>query len=34
MEEARTADETIRKTMGEYHELVQSGRREIYRVES
>lgn len=27
-------DETIRSTMADYHDLVDSGRREIYRVES
>lgn len=27
-------DETIRNTMADYHELVDSGRREIYRIES
>ena len=33
-EEKLTANETLRKTMADYHELVESGRREIYRVES
>lgn len=28
------ANETLRKTMADYHDLVESGRREIYRVES
>lgn len=28
------ANETIRKTMADYHDLVESGRREIYRIES
>ena len=28
------ANETLRKTMADYHDLVDSGRREIYRVES
>ena len=28
------ANETLRKTMADYHDLVSSGRREIYRVES
>lgn len=26
-------DESLRKTMADYHELVQGGRREIYRIE-
>jgi len=34
MEEMLMANETLRKTMSDYHELVQRGRREIYRVES
>jgi len=34
MEEKLTTNETIRKTMADYHDLVESGRREIYRVES
>jgi hypothetical protein len=33
-EEKLTANETLRKTMADYHELVESGRREIYRIES
>ena len=33
MEQALTADETLRKTMADYHDLVASGRREIYRIE-
>ena len=28
------ADETLRETMADYHELVDHGRREIYRLES
>jgi hypothetical protein len=27
------SNEVLRKTMADYHELVESGRREIYRVE-
>ena len=34
MEEMLMANETLRTTMSDYHELVQRGRREIYRVES
>ena len=34
MEEMLMANETLRKSMSDYHELVQRGRREIYRVES
>jgi hypothetical protein len=34
MEQTLMANETLRKTMADYHELVQSGRREIYRIES
>jgi hypothetical protein len=34
IEQKLTANETIRKTMADYHELVASGRREIYRIES
>ena len=34
VEQKLTANETIRKTMADYHELVASGRREIYRIES
>jgi hypothetical protein len=33
-EQKLMANESVRKTMADYHELVQSGRREIYRVES
>ena len=34
IEEKLMTNETIRKTMADYHDLVESGRREIYRVES
>ena len=34
MEETLTANDTIRKAMADYHDLVENGRREIYRVES
>ena len=34
VEQKLTANETVRKTMADYHDLVESGRREIYRVES
>ena len=34
IEQALTANESIRKTMADYHDLVASGRREIYRIES
>ena len=34
MEQTLMANETLRKTMADYHDLVTSGRREIYRVES
>jgi hypothetical protein len=33
MEQQLTANETLRKTMVDYHDLVESGRREIYRIE-
>jgi hypothetical protein len=33
-EQKLMADETLRKTMADYHELVESGQREIYRIES
>jgi hypothetical protein len=33
MEQTLMANETLRKTMADYHELVESGRREIYRIE-
>ena len=34
MEQTLLANETLRKTMADYHDLVDSGRREIYRIES
>ena len=34
MEESLMANEALRKTMADYHDLVESGRREIYRLES
>jgi len=34
MEQTLTANENLRKTMADYHDLVEDGRREIYRVES
>ena len=34
MEQTLMANDTLRKTMADYHELVESGRREIYRLES
>lgn len=34
MERTLMANERLRKTMADYHELVQRGRREIYRIES
>jgi hypothetical protein len=33
-EQKLMANESLRKTMADYHDLVESGRREIYRVES
>jgi hypothetical protein len=33
-EEKPMANETLRKAMADYHDLVESGRREIYRIES
>ena len=33
LEQKLMADETLRKAMADYHDLVQSGRREIYRIE-
>ena len=29
-----TTNETLRQTMADYHDLVDRGRREIYRLES
>jgi hypothetical protein len=34
VEQTLMANETLRKTMADFHELVESGRREIYRIES
>jgi hypothetical protein len=34
MEKTLMANQALQKTMADYHELVESGRREIYRVES
>ena len=34
MEQTLTTNETLRKTMADYHDLVDHGRREIYRLES
>ena len=34
VEETLMGDEAVRNAMSGYHELVESGRREIYRVES
>lgn len=34
MEHTLMANESLRKTMADFHELVASGRREIYRIES
>ena len=34
MEQTLMSNETLRKTMADYHDLVDSGRREIYRIES
>ena len=34
MEQTLMSNETLRKTMADYHDLVASGRREIYRLES
>lgn len=34
VEEQLTTDETVRRAMADYHDLVEDGRREIYRVES
>jgi len=33
-EQKLTTNETLRKTMADYHDLVDRGRREIYRLES
>jgi hypothetical protein len=34
IEQETMADETLRKAMADYHELVDNGRSEIYRIES
>ena len=34
MEQTLMSNATIQKTMADYHELVVSGRREIYRIEN
>jgi len=34
IEEKLATNETVRKTMADYHDLVDRGRREIYRLES
>jgi hypothetical protein len=34
MEQTLMTNETLRKTMADYHDLVARGRREIYRLES
>ena len=34
MEQKLGANEALRKTMGDYHDLIASGRREIYRIEN
>ena len=34
VENSLMANESVRKAMSDYHELVASGRREIYRIES
>jgi hypothetical protein len=34
VEQRLMANDAIRRTMGDYHELVESGRREIYRLET
>jgi hypothetical protein len=33
-EQKLMANETLRQSMADYHDLVESGRREIYRIES
>ena len=33
VEQTLTANESVRKVMADYHDLVESGRREIFRVE-
>ena len=34
VEQKLMANESLRKTMADYHDLVDSGRREMYRIES
>jgi hypothetical protein len=34
MEQTLMANDSLRKTMADYHDLLEDGRREIYRVES
>jgi hypothetical protein len=34
MERTLMANDSLRKTMADYHDLVEDGRREIYRIES
>lgn len=34
VEQQLMANEILRQTMADYHDLVESGRREIYRIES
>ena len=34
VEQTLTANESVRKVMADYHELLESGRRDIFRVES
>ena len=34
VEERLMANDAVRRTMADYHDLVESGRREIYRMES
>jgi hypothetical protein len=34
MEQTLMTNESLQKTMADYHDLVASGRREIYRIES
>jgi hypothetical protein len=34
VEKTLMANESLRKTMADYHDLVEEGRREIYRIES
>jgi hypothetical protein len=34
MEQKLMATETLQKTMADYHDIVESGRREIYRIEN